>query len=151
MWAAVHKSLESMPGLAGQYTPAQQYNVAVNGLKSLGITNTQAVLLPPAQAKQPPPNPMQQAEIAMKDADAAVKQASAQQIPAQLALEKQKLESQERIEMARLQLETMKVQAEIQNKKDTLAHKVVVDAAEVKLQDDANQNDKLTAEAMPTR
>lgn len=151
MWASVHKSLESMPGLTGQYTPAQQYTVAVRGLESLGITDVDSVLLPPNKRVQPPPNPLQQAEIAMKQADAAVKQASAQQIPAQLQLEHAKLQSQERIEMARIQLATKKIDAEIQNKQDQLAHKITVDAAEIKLQDEANKVDKLTAEAMPTR
>lgn len=151
MWAAVHKSLESMPALAANYGPQQQYNVAIKGLESLGITNTGAVLAPmSANLPKPPPNPLQQAEIAMKQADAAVKNATAQQIVQQLKLEEQKIASQERIEMARIQLESKKIDAKIALDQDALAHKVAVDAAEIKLQDEAQQTDKLTAEAMPT-
>jgi len=151
MWANVHKSLESMPGLAGQYTPAQQYNVAHAGLTSLGITNIDAYLAPPDKKVQTPPNPMQQAEVAMKQADAAVKNATAQATVQKLQLEAQKHDAQHQVEMLKLQLEMKKMGGELQIKQDMLAHKIVVDAAEIEMQRQTLAQDKLTGEAMPTR
>lgn len=149
-WMGLHKTLSEVPSLAGQYTPQQQYNVLRNSILASGIKDVNNYLLPPNKAQQPPPNPMMQAEIAMKQADAAVKQANAQAAAANVQLEIQKLQSEERIALAKINLETMRAQAEIQLKRDELAHKVTVDAAEIGLQHQAQQQDKLQAEAVPT-
>ena len=63
----------------------------------------------------------------------------------------QRAQQQFQIEMARLQLETKKLDLEAQLKRDQLAHKVAVDAAEIALQQEAQAADKLNAEAVPTR
>jgi hypothetical protein len=149
-WASIHKALESVPALAGQYTPAQQYYVARKGLEASGVVNVDNVLLPPNKATPPPPNPMEQAEIAMKQADAKAKEAAAQATVMQAQHAMAELQSKERIEMARIELEKMKLEADIRNKQDTLAHKVAVDAVEIQLQQQAQQQDKLQAEATPT-
>lgn len=148
-WVGIHKTLSEMPALAGNYTPAQQYAVARNGILATGIKDVDTYLLPPNKAQPPPPNPLQQAEIAVKNADAATKQATAQSIIMAQQNEAAKIAAQERIELAKINLETMKVQAELRLKQDTLSHQIIVDAAEIKLQDAAQQIDKLTAVAEP--
>jgi hypothetical protein len=149
-WAKIDQALANNPHLSGQYTPAQAYYVARKGLEAAGVRNVNQVLLPPDKAQPPPPNPMMQAEIAMKQADAQAKQAAAQATAAQQQLAMAELQSKERIEMARLELEKMKLQMGTQIKVDTLAHKVAVDAVELQLQQQAQAQDKLTAEAQPT-
>lgn len=151
MWANVHQSLSSMSGLSGQYTPQQQYTVAVRGLEALGITDIDSVLAPPNKAVKVPPNPLQMAEVKMKEADAAVKQATAQATLKNIELEMQKNAAHHQVEMKKLELEMQKMGGELQLKQDQLAHKVAVDAAELAMQAQAQATDDLKAVAMPTR
>jgi hypothetical protein len=149
--AQIGKTLESDPMLSSWYTPEQHHYVAQKALEASGRKDVASILLPFNQGKQPPPNPMQQAEIAMKQADAAAKQATAQGVQNNFQLEMEKIQSQERITLAKINLETMKVQSGIQVKQAELAHKIAVDAAEIQLQEEAQAQDKLQAEAQPTR
>lgn len=148
-WATAAKALAEMPGLAANFGPQQQYYVARRGLEALGFTNIDLII--GQQSLPPPPNPLQAAEVAMKQADAQVKQANARAAEANVQLAIQKLQSDERIAMAKLALEKLKITASITEKQDALAHKVAVDAAELAMQQEAQEQDKLTAEAMPTR
>jgi hypothetical protein len=147
-WLGIHKILSEVPALAGQYTPTQQYTVMRKGLEANGIKDVDSILLPPDKAQQPPPNPMQQAEIAMKTADAAVKQANAQAAAAGVQLQQQESQQQHQIAMAKINLETMKFQAEMQTKQDALSHKIVVDAAQLVLEKEVVENTKAKDSAM---
>jgi hypothetical protein len=149
-WAKIDQGLANNPKLAGNYGMQQAYYVARKGLEAAGVRNVNAVLLPPNQAQPPPPNPMMQAEIAMKQADAKAKEAAAQATVMQQQLAMAELQSKERLEMARIQLEMAKLTSGNQIKHDQLAHKVAVDAVELQLQQQAQAMDKLTAEAQPT-
>lgn len=150
-WMQLDAALSSKSSLAPLYPPQNQYYVARKGIEAaFGTRNINQILLPPSQAQPPPPNPMVQAEIAMKNADAKAKEAAAQATLLQAQLGQQELASKERIEMARLNLERLKLTLEMQNKGDQLAHKVAVDAVELQLQAEAQAQDKLTAEAQPT-
>ena len=51
-WIGLHKTLESVPSMAGQYTPQQQYNVLRNSILSSGIKDVNNYLLPPNKAQQ---------------------------------------------------------------------------------------------------
>ena len=148
--AQIGKTLESDPMLAQWYTPQEHHYVAQKALEASGRKDVASILRPFNQPVQPPPNPMQQAEIAMKQADAAAKQATAQGVQNNFQLEMEKIQSQERITLAKINLETMKVQSGVQIKQAELAHKIAVDAAEIQLQEEAQANDKLMAEAQPT-
>jgi hypothetical protein len=149
-WANIHAALtKGFPALAGNYGPQQQYIVARRGLEAAGIMDVDAILLPMNKAQQVPPNPMQQADIAMKQADAKAKEASAQVVLQKAQIDMAEMQAKSKLEMAKINLETLKVQAEIQLKRDQLAHQVTVDAAEIALQQQAQENDKLMATAQP--
>lgn len=150
-WGNVGKALLSIPSLAAWFTPEQQYFVAKRGIEELVGPEIDQVLLPFNAGKPPPPDPMHAAEVAMKQADAQAKQANAQAATMAQQNEAKKLDQQFQIEMARITLENRKLDADIQLKQDALAHKVAVDAAEVSLQQQAQAQDKLNAEAQPTR
>lgn len=150
-WVNIGKTLESDPMLAQWYTPQEHHYVATQALVAAGVKDIDSVLRPLKAAVQPPPNPMQQAEIAMKQADAAAKQATAQAAMKNLDLEMRRIELDHQQAMAKINLETLKVQSHLQLQEAQLAHKVAVDAAEISLQQDALEVDKLQAEAQPTR
>jgi len=150
-WAGIGKALGEVPSLAGWFTPEQQYYVAKRGIEELIGPEVDQVLRPFNQPQPPPPNPLQQAEIQMKQADAQVKQANAQVAVVQAQAAAKKADNDFQLEMARLAMESRKLDMEFQLKRDQLAHKVAVDAAEITLQQDAQANDKLMAEAQPTR
>jgi hypothetical protein len=148
-WVEIGTLLSHDPLLAQWYTPQQHYYVAQKALEARGIKAINQVLAPLNKPTQPPPNPLQQAEISMKNADAAAKQAQAEtsKIAQQIALAE--IQSKERIEMAKLELEKLKITGTLQNNQDKLAHQVTVDAAELALQAVAAQQDKLNANAQP--
>jgi hypothetical protein len=157
-WMGVNALLSQIPQLAPQYGPAQAYQVVKNAMLAAGIKDVDTYLLPPEKATQPPPNPMLQAEIALKQADAASKQAAAQATVQSFQLQQAELASKERLETARIQVELKRLELEMTKlaqakgiEQDKLAHKVIVDNAEIILQEKALANDKLQAEAMPTR
>lgn len=150
-WASIGKALSEVPSLAAWFTPEQQYYVAKRGIEELIGPEVDQVLRPFNAPMQPPPNPMQQAEIQMKQADAQVKQANAQAALLAAQNEAKKLDQQFQLEMGRIAIETRKADAEIQLKRDEFAHKIAVDAAELQLQQQAQAQDKLMAEAQPTR
>lgn len=114
-WMAVDMYFAQDPRFAQAYTPDRRYNVAVRALRAGGIRDVDSILAPPDQWKDPEPDPLQQAEIAEKQARAAQLQAQAQaeQAAAQLrALEMQHEQAmaqmKERLEM--LKLETTRQQ-----------------------------------------
>jgi len=149
-WAMIGQTLGAAQVLAPWFTPEQAYYTAKRGIEELVGPEVNQVLRPFGQPQPPPPNPLQQAEIAMKQADAQVKQANAQAAVLAQQNESKKLDQQFQLEMARMALEGRKLDMELQLKQDALAHKVAVDAAEITLQQEAQQNDKLMAEAQPT-
>jgi hypothetical protein len=77
-WITLDTYLSSNPANAPFYTPDRQYNVRVKALRAAGIRDVDSILAPPDQAQPPPPDPMQQAEVAEK-------QARAKQLEAQAA------------------------------------------------------------------
>jgi hypothetical protein len=150
-WMNIGKALQGDPMLAQWYTPQEHHYVAQRALEAAGVTDMSSVLRPLKEAVQPPPNPLQQAEIAMKQADAAAKQATAQASTKNLELQMRKLELDHKEAMAKINLETLKVQSHLNLQEAQLQHKIAVDAAEIQLQKEAQEQDKLQAEAMPTR
>jgi hypothetical protein len=148
-WAQVGAALEKDPMLAPWYTPEQHYWVAQKALEARGIKSINSVLRPLQSPLQPPPDPLKQAEIAMKQADAASKNAQAQtsQMAQQIALKE--LESKTQIELARIELERLKVMATISQNQDKLAHQVTVDSVEMGLQMQAAAAGKVQANPEP--
>lgn len=154
MWMQLGQALGSAHALAGQYTPAQQYNIARKVLEAKGIKDVDNYLLPPDKAQPVPPDPLKEAQIEMQKADAAAKRAAAEATAAQAQISMKELESKERIHMAQMALEEKKFMMDHQLKVDQLAHKVAVDAAEITLEQQITaQADKqsATAVAQPTR
>lgn len=149
--AQIGQALRSEPALAPWVTPTQVHNLAYDAISAMGAPDPNRYLAPLPQAQQPPPNPLQQAEIAMKQADAKVKEANAQAAVLNQQAQMQKQQQMHDLEIAKLNLEQMKITSELQLKQMEFQHKVAVDAAEIKLQEQAQANDKLQAEAMPTR
>lgn len=133
-WVNITALLAKDPALAQWFTPKQHHECARRALEAAGIVDIDNILAPFNQPTQPPPNPQMQAEIAMKNADAAAKQAQAQSTQQAMQLQMAKLQSEERIAMAKLQLEREKLQMQMQNAQDKLAHLVSVDAVELGLQ-----------------
>lgn len=153
--ATLGTALAQDPALSQWFTPKQHHYIAHKVLEISGYKDVDQMLAPFDQPTPPPPDPMQQAEIAMKQADAKVKEANAQAALASIELQKQEAAQKHAIEMAKINLETLKVQAELQLKQDMLAHKVAVDAAELTLEQQIAKNDaakqSISAVAAPTR
>lgn len=160
-WTQLDQYLSGQPGLQPFYPPEKRFNVVSKAMKYLGIKDVSNFILTPQQVPPPQPSPMEQAQLAAHQADAAVKQASAKamaektQIEAQkMALDQQmetaKMALQQQMETAKMQLEYAKLQAQVSHEQDTLAHQVSVDGAEITLQKEAQADAKLTAVAKPT-
>jgi len=168
--ASIGAALAQDPALAQWFTPKQHHYLATKALEASGRKDVNQILAPLSQPTQPPPNRQLEAEVAMKQADAAAKNAQAQtsvqaqQIASQDAQNKHAQEMAKlEIEKQKLQLELMKIQI-LHNKvvqadahhagqqdiaQAKLAHEVTVDAAEIALQYDALEQQKLTASAQP--
>jgi hypothetical protein len=168
--AGLGAALAQDPALAQWFTPKQHHYLATKALEASGRKDVNQILAPFSQPTQPPPNRAMEAEIGMKEADAAAKNAQAHtSVQAQqIAMQESQNQHQQamaklEIEKQKLQLELMKVQI-LHNKVvqlDThhagqqdlaaakLAHEVTVDAAEIALQYDALEQQKLTATAEP--
>ena len=150
-WLTLDKYLTADPDLKQLYPLPKRFNVIKRALEASGITDIQNYLLLPNQVQPPPPNPMMLAELDVKKADAEVKRANAQAAVAKLQLDTQAMHTKAVEGQTRINLETTKATGQLQLEQDKLAHKIAVDAAEITLQQQAQANDKLAAEAMPTR
>ena len=149
-WMNLDKYLSTDPQLKLAYPPQKRFNVVQKAMSHMGIKDVTTYILTPDQIKPPPPDPMVQADIAVKQADAQVKLANAEAAKVNIQLEMQKQQAEATLQAAKLQLETLKVHAQIQQAQDKLAHAVTVDAAEIALQKQAAAQDKLNANAEPT-
>lgn len=174
-WGSLAHALEQDPMLAQWYTPQEHHYVAQKAIEALGVKDVASVLRPFNNPVQPPPNQMMQAEIAMKQADAAAKNAQAKTSIMAQQLAMAEMQSKERIAMAHLDVERMKIAAthkgpegpnaadmgkldiewfkarsKAQIDQDKLAHQISVDAVEMGLQMQAAKDNKLNAEAQPT-
>jgi hypothetical protein len=150
-WVGIDKYLSQEPGMQGFYPPQKRFGVVSKALLAMGVKNVSDVILSPQQVQPPPPNPMMQADIAVKQADAKVKLANAQAAVMKLQQDAQQMQLEQQDKVAKFQLETRNADAKIQLEQDKLAHKVAVDAAEISLERAAQAVDKLTAVAAPTR
>jgi hypothetical protein len=132
-WLGVDKILGSDPRLAPQYGIAQRDHVLRCALQASGIQDTQRVLADPNTVKPPQPSPMDQADLAVKQSDATVKQANAQAAVKKLDLDAQKELHHFTLEQAKLQIEMARVQIE----RDKLNHMISRDAAEIAMEKQA--------------
>lgn len=144
-WIQIDAYLSKNEAIAPLYPIDKQYQVVAKAMKYKGIKDISTYLLDPSQVKPPQPTPMMLAELALKQADAAAKNAAAQSTAEKMKLDQQAAVLNQQIENGKLQLEHLKVQAQIQQAKDELAHKVSVDALQGQLQIQAQAQDKLTA------
>ena len=131
-WQAIDQYLSNPAnGYGPAYAPEKKFYVASRILENMGIKDATSVLLPPDQIQPPQPDPMQQADLAVKQADAQVKLANAEaaKLNAQLSRE----EAQQKYEqgMAKIQLQTEKAHADQGLKQDQFNHKVAVDTTEL--------------------
>nr|WP_159103507.1 hypothetical protein [Asaia prunellae] len=131
-WQTIDQYLSNPAnGYGPAYTPDKKFYVASRILENMGIKDATSVILPPDQIQPPQPDPLQQAELAVKQADAQVKLANAEaaKLNAQLARE----EAQQKYEqgMAKIHLQTEKAHMEQALKRDQLDHKIDIDTAEL--------------------
>lgn len=111
-WLSIDTFLKQDPNLQAAYTPDRRHGVLVRTLRAMGVRNTDAILLPPEQRQEPPPDPMQQAELAEKQARA--KQMEAQAAATAKDAELKLLEMQHEVRMMEMkaEMERLKLQAE---------------------------------------
>lgn len=109
-WMAVDAYLAGDPRFGPAYTPEKRYNVVAKALRAGGIRDIDAIILPPNQAKPPEPDPMQQAELAEKQARAKQLEAQAQASLNSLQLKRMEMEHEVRMMEAKERLEQMKLQ-----------------------------------------
>lgn len=133
-WLTVDKYLTSDPELKAAYPFQKRYNVVKRAMEASGITDVENYILSPQEVPPPPPNPMQDAELAVKHADAQVKLANAQAATQKLALDQKTADQQEQDRLTKFNLQTANATDKMQLERDKLAHKIVVDAAEISLQ-----------------
>jgi hypothetical protein len=146
-WMMMDKYLGGDPAIAPLYPIDKRYAVVAKAMKYQGIKDIGTYLLSPQEVKPPPPNPMQQADLALKQADAAAKNAAAQATSEKMKLDQQAAVLNQQIELGKLELQKMHIQAQIQQAQDALAHKVSTDASELMMQQQAQAQGKLTAVA----
>lgn len=168
--AGLGAALAQDPALAPWFTPKNHHYLAQKALEASGRKDIDQILAPLSQATQPPPNRDQEAKIAMQNADAAAKNAQAQTSVQAQQISAQEASNKHQQEMAKLEIEKQKLQLEVMKltlahnkviQADThhagqqdiaqakLAHEVTVDAAEIALQYEALEQQKLTASAEP--
>lgn len=150
-WASFDQKMISDPELKSMYPLAKRYNVIKKAAEAGGIKNFNEYVLTPDQVPPPTPDPMQQADLQVKQADAQVKQANAQAAVENLKLQQQEAQQKAQDALAKMQLQKQKELDHVNLEQAKLAHKVAVDAAELRLSIAAQQQDKLTAMAAPTR
>ena len=141
--------LGSNPHFARMFGEHQQYNVAVKALRAMGIKDVSNYLVNPAKLPPPPPNPMQQAELAMKQADAAMKQATARATIMQASASVQDDQQARQLEAAKVLGETQRAQQQTELARMQFLHQMAVDAAEIALQRDAEASGNLEGIAKP--
>lgn len=150
-WIGLDRMLISDPELKSMYPLPKRFNVLTRIMENLGFKDVQNYILTPAEVPPPPPNPMMEAELAVKQADAKVKLANAQAAVMKLNLDQQTTQQEAQERLAKFNLETANANSKMQLERDKLAHKIAVDAAEIALEKAAQAQDKLSAVAEPTR
>lgn len=152
-WMGFDKYMASDPMLHSFYPPPKRFAVLKKAMEATGIKNITDYILTPDQVPPPTPSPTDQAHLAVLQADAQVKVASAKATEAKTQLDAQQLQMKTQEALAKMQLQTTKATSDEQLKRDTLAHKVAVDAAEIGLEQEAlaQGGAKLTAQASATR
>jgi hypothetical protein len=149
-WTKIDQYLSKDPGLSHAYPKEKRFYVIKRALEAMGIKNVTDVVLTPQEIQPPQPSPMDQAHLAVLQADAAAKQAGAQAVSAKVELHRQEIAEKAHEHATKLQLDTQRTQGDLQLKQDALAHKVAVDAAEIVLEKQALAVGKLTGSAAPT-
>lgn len=153
-YEGIFKNLSASQGLARCFGEAQQYALAVDALKAMGIKGIDRYLVDPKTLPPPTPDPLKQAEIAMKNADAQVKIAQAQAASTKTQLELSKEKAAALIDAQRVQMEQANHTEQQGLERAKLAHKALVDAAEIEMQQAIEakaQKDSASTVAMPTR
>ncbi len=163
-WFTLHKALSTDPVLKDYYPREKAYLPLTQALQASGIRNVNSIVLTPDKLPPPPPpTPMEQADLAMKQAEAAVKNASAQATTAKAQTEQAMLSMKAQEAQAKAQLEATKLQTAMEKEadhtnlaadkadlaRDQFAHEVAMDSAELRLQVQALEQQKLTAVAAP--
>lgn len=122
-WLAMDAYLGGNPRFSQHYTPERQYEVMRRSILAGGVKNVDAIFAPMSQVKPPPPNPKAEAELAEMQARAEQQKANAMATVEKVKLEREKmqadlqlkqLEMQHELRMAELKerLEVMKLQAQ---------------------------------------
>jgi hypothetical protein len=144
----IDQYLAADPRLGPYYTPDRRFTVLSRALEGQNIKDVPAIIADPKTVPPPQPDPHAQAELAKLQAETALIQAQAQAEIQKLQLELQKLTAQAQLEQAKLALQTMKVKADIALKTETLEHKEVVDAAELRMAAETQAAGQMTGEAL---
>ena len=146
------KADEYLSKMAPEFYPKEKrHAVFAQIFHYMDVKDMDNYVLTAEQVQPPPPDPMHMAEVALKNADAALKQAQAQAIMAGIQNDKAALALKGQDAMAKMQMQTRNADEKLALEHDKLAHKVAVDAAEISLEQQAQAIGKLSAEAMPTR
>lgn len=152
-WTQIDHYMSQDPDLKLAYPPPKRFNVISKIFNALGVKDPTDYILTPDQIQPPPPDPLHMADIAVKQADAKAKLASAQAVQMKAQLDLQSLQMKSVDANAKIQLQTTKATGELQLKQDALAHKVATDAAQLRLEMEIQQaatNESATAVAKPT-
>lgn len=112
-WVQVDQYLSQDPRFGNYYTPDRRYNVVKRALAAMGIKDTNSVLADPKSVPPPEPDPMQQAELAHKQAQAESAKAQAQATMAKIQQQAEKDAAQHQLDMAELQAKVREMQARL--------------------------------------
>lgn len=155
-WIGLHKMMSTDPELKPFYPKEKAYAVLQKMFVTSGIKDMDSYALNPSQVQPPPPDPMVQADIAMKQADAAVKNANAKATMAGLQIKQQEAQTKDSLMSTKAQDAHAKIQLSMAKdtdahglERDKFNHLVAMDAAELKLSVAALAQQKLTASAKP--
>ncbi|CAB4160730.1 hypothetical protein UFOVP730_8 [uncultured Caudovirales phage] len=104
----IDQYLSADPRLADQYGPAQRYQIQKRMLQKMGIVDVEAVLLPPEKVEPKEPDPAAVLQLQMLQAQVAELQARTQAQQIKNALDARKIDGKINVDMAKLELDTIK-------------------------------------------
>lgn len=117
----IDQYLAADPRLAGQYGPAQRYQIQKRMLQKMGIVDVEAVLLPPEKVEPPQPDPAAMLQLQMLQAQVAELEARTQAQQLKNMLEARKIDGKISVDTGKLELETIKTMHEMEMDRQEIA------------------------------
>lgn len=145
----IDQYLANDPRLAAVYTADRRHHVLTQILNAMGVKDVNSVLADPGSVPPPEPDPMQLAEVAVKNGQAKSAEAQAVSTIEKLKLDAQAMQLDHEFRMAELQMKARESDANLEIEKLKLQSHQVQFQKEMVLAEAAMKQGNLTAVAAP--